>query len=211
MRFAALLLVVLALPAAASAKDRPLVMLVHGGGFVSGAPQDLERQAAAMRRVAPRAKVRSVAYTLGTPTRAYEDVRAIARRHDGPVAAFGVSAGGYLAARLAAEGEVTAAVSVGGLYDLPAYARHVRMGVWGRAILGIETAEGRRSLVLRRGRDAAPNLLVHNTRDPKAPFGPARRYARRHRGVRLIRARRADHAQPRAPVRRAMRWLARRF
>ena len=185
------------------------MLVIHGGAFITGDPDGMAPQVAIARRLAPDAEVRSVGYPLGSPTRAYRAVRRVARRHDGPVVAYGFSAGGYLAARLAARGDVLAAASFAGLYDLDAFARRQGNGVFIRAVLGVLTPEGRRSVVLVRGADAAPNLLLHRRADPIAPFGPARRYARRHRGVRLVEIPGARHPQTPRPVRRALRWLVR--
>jgi pimeloyl-ACP methyl ester carboxylesterase len=190
-----------------------LILVIHGGAFLLGKPADIAPQAAQFQRLAPRAEIRNVEYPLGMPDVGYRYLRRIARNHRGLTAAYGFSAGGYLAARLAANGEVDASVSVAGLYDLPSFARftHVSTNPWSRAFLETDTAAHRRSVALRPGHLAAPNLVLHGDSDPVAPYADARAYVRRDRRARLITMRGIGHDQPERPVLRAMRWLLGRF
>lgn len=186
-----------------------LILLIHGGGFVMGQPSDIASQAAAMKRLAPHAEVRNVDYPLGFPDRGYRYLRRQARGHRGPTVAYGFSAGGYLSARLAANGDVKASVSVAGIYDLPSFAEfaHVPSNPVTRAVLEIDTPKHRRSAALRPTSRSSPNLLLHGDRDRTAPYADARAYVRRDHRARLITMRGIGHDQPARPVLRGMRWL----
>lgn len=189
-----------------------LILVLHGGAFVGSSAADMAGQAATLQRLAPSAEVRNLDYTLGTPDVGYRYVRRVARAHRGPTAAYGFSAGGYLAARLAANGDLDAGVSVEGLYDLPSFAvfRHVR-GPFPLASLEVDTLAHRREVALRPRGHAVPNLLVHNDRDPMAPYGDARAYVARNVHARLVTTHGTRHRQSRRTLMRAMRWLLDRF
>lgn len=184
-----------------------LILVIHGGAFVAGAPVNMQPQADALRHLAPRARIDNVAYPLGDPERAYRYVQKRALRHRGPVLAYGFSAGGYLATRLAANGDVTAAVTVAGVYHLDAWARFAQFPPISWKVLGISTAAGVRRATPRPRRRAAPHLMLHGDRDLTAPLSDARAYDRQDRRARLAIMHGVGHAQPSGPVARAMRWL----
>jgi len=93
------------------------VILLHGGGWVSGHPNGMEPQAADLRSHGINA--RSIAYPLGSVAGALEGVRRAVAAEVGEVVLYGVSAGGTLAAALAATGEVAGAINVSGPTDFP--------------------------------------------------------------------------------------------
>lgn len=91
-----------------------LVLLLHAGGFVGGAPGDLANRATIEQAGF---RTRPVAYPLRDVPAAYRAASAAVppgRR----VVAYGESAGGTIAAWLAAHRRVTAAVTVGAPTDL---------------------------------------------------------------------------------------------
>lgn len=184
-----------------------LILVLHGGAFVMGTPAVIQSEADALGRLAPRAQVLNVAYPLGSPDRAYQYVRRVAVRHRGPVAVYGFSAGAHIATRLAARGEVDAAVTVSGVYHLDAWARFTGLPQISWDYLGISTAQGRRSQSPHPGPRAAPQLMLHGDRDHTAPLADAQAYDREDRRARLAIMHGVGHGQPYGPVRRAMRWL----
>jgi len=184
-----------------------LILLIHGGAFLFGNAASMQPQANEFHRLAPHAQVRSVEYPLGSPDLAYDYVRRIAVRHRGPVIVYGFSAGGWVATRLAARGEITAAVTIAGVYHLDAWARFARFPPLSRAILGITSAAGRRRLNPHPGASAVPQLMLHGDRDPTAPLSDAKAYAREDRFAHLWIMHGIGHDQPAGPVSRAMRWV----
>lgn len=114
------------------ATDAPVVLMLHGGGWMAGEAAAMQQRATyfAQNGLA----VAAVNYTLSTPTQAawptinkdlntaigWLGANSAAYDVDGTtLGAFGVSAGGHLAALLAAKGDnVTAAVSLSGVMDL---------------------------------------------------------------------------------------------
>lgn len=91
------------------------VLLLHGGGWRSGSPDGMEPQARDLR--AHGINARSIAYELGSVARALESVRQAVARETPPIVLYGISAGGTLAAALAATGEVAGAINVSGPTD----------------------------------------------------------------------------------------------
>lgn len=93
------------------------VLVLHGGGFIGGGPSSVEPLAADLRAAGYDAI--AVDYRAGNPTGNVLGEIATVHRHvkaaeaRGPVVAYGVSAGGTLAAALAARGEVAGAVVAG--------------------------------------------------------------------------------------------------
>lgn len=99
-------------PAAAAA---PTVLLLHGGGWHSGDPSSMIPWRDDFEAHGYRTRI--VGYPLGNVTRSIDHVDAIAqeaRRNGKPVVAYGVSAGGTIAAALAAAGRVDGGVDVFG-------------------------------------------------------------------------------------------------
>lgn len=90
------------------------VLVLHGGGFTGGSPADVEPIVRDLRAAGYAAT--AIAYRDENPTGNVLGQIATVRRHArqasarGPVVAYGVSAGGTLAAALAARGEVAGAV-----------------------------------------------------------------------------------------------------
>lgn len=105
-------LAALAAPAPANA-TAPMVLLLHGGGWQTGVPSSMYpyRDDFAARGY----RTRVVAYPLRNVTYSIDYVDAIAQEErlaGEPVIAYGISAGGTIAAALAAQGRVDGAVDV---------------------------------------------------------------------------------------------------
>lgn len=103
-------------PSAAAA--RPVVLVVHGGGFVSGEAETMKRITTVFRAEGFRSA--AVRYTLGDIRAAHRDLRAAVdrfpRRRD--VFLYGESAGGTLAALLAGGRRVDGVAAHSPLVDL---------------------------------------------------------------------------------------------
>jgi hypothetical protein len=85
-----------------------ILLMFHGGGFVSGQPSIPDAEAAAPAHC----RVVEVNYTLGNLAAAWADSRLAAKRaarHAPVVLAYGESAGAAIAGRLAEDGLVDAA------------------------------------------------------------------------------------------------------
>lgn len=113
--FTALAAAALLLPAAvapeAAAGQRPVLLLIHGGGFVEGSPSGMDYAAAVAARDGTFA-TRQPAYPLDDLAGAFERLRTVAlglRAQGRAVYAYGDSAGGAIAVWLASRGYVLAA------------------------------------------------------------------------------------------------------
>ncbi len=104
-------------PSPAPPATAPTVLLLHGGGWRSGHPNGMEPQAADLR--AHGINARSIAYPFGSVARALEHVQRVAAQESPPVVLYGISAGGTLAAALAASGDVDGGINVSGPTDFP--------------------------------------------------------------------------------------------
>jgi acetyl esterase/lipase len=186
-RFAALVLAMAAtLPAAAQGRDeRPILLLMHSGGFVI--PGDMHDAAA----LAPRYgfEPRDIQYTLGDPLQAWRDVRAAALRglrSGRRVYAYGSSAGGTLAVLLAEHRLVEAAAADAPPGDLTNWgeAEMARLGIqnyW--EDMPNHGATTRRFLSPILSGTSRPVLLQQDAADPIVPFGPNAAWAKRERKV----------------------------
>lgn len=119
-RWTLLLLVLAFLPWATpgAARATPVVLTMHGGGYVLGSADEMKATDALFERLGYRAV--SIDYTRGNISAGWRDVKAAAGSY-GPrrrVYAFGVSAGGGYAAKLAERGMVDAAFGSSPLVDL---------------------------------------------------------------------------------------------
>jgi acetyl esterase/lipase len=199
---------VLAAPAEASPSPRPIALLFHQGGFVDGAADMMAEQQATARGLGLR-PVR-VDYELGNLPAAVRDAKAAAAQYARRPAlvAYGESAGGGLAALLAARGLVDAAVTYSGVNNLSKWFK-------GRDPLQATPAQLRKwSPTARRSKN--PILTYTTAVDPYVAPEPTRRWARRdpkvrHRevlGLHIVDLPGLEGATARN-VRAAMRWLAR--
>jgi acetyl esterase/lipase len=141
-----------------------LVLLIHGGGFVFGAPEAvLNREAVEQAGVA----TWSLGYPLGDVRRAYRWTAAAVPKNR-PTVAFGESAGGTIAAWLAARRHVDAAITVGAPTDLSRWPESPAH----REAIGLTTGAWRYSPA-RTYRQQRPLWAIHWTHDPIVPFAHA--------------------------------------
>lgn len=155
-----------------------IVLVIHGGGWNTGKPSDVP-----VFQGVPSA---SINYTLHNYPQAVADVRAwvrVARTRYRHVALYGHSAGGTLAAFLAARGEVDAAVVEDAPIDLthwatsnPYFWRDVKLG----------SVRLRRAYSpIARVQNPAPILGVYADHDNVVPLRHGRSLAR-NTGARLV-------------------------
>ncbi len=133
------------MPSAADAGPKPTLLMFHAGGFAFGDPSLLDYAAEIGRSRGFRTV--QVDYPLGDPGGALAFARALAEdasRGKRQAFAYGESAGGSLAARLAELGAVDAAVGISPVADVVSWADEtVPDPEWQRAFLG-STREQRR-------------------------------------------------------------------
>jgi len=124
------------------------ILFVHGGAWAGGSPAELEPLAVKYRGLGYNAI--SIEYRDGNNNILHQidNVQAQVSKYRarGPVVLYGVSAGGTLAAALAAAGKVDGAVVVGAPTDLPTWSSNPYRGFFARKVLealGMTPAEVR--------------------------------------------------------------------
>lgn len=191
----------------------PQLLLIHGGSFLYEDPtfEPLTRSAARTAGFVPH----YLHYPLGDMPAALRAARAEAIRlrsaYGSAVYAYGSSAGGTLAALLAGEGSVAAAVAkappsdlLGWRWPLAAYgADYYRQ-------IGLTPSARRRLSPLRRPA-RSPLLLVHGRRDGVVPVAQSIAFAAKFRQVHLWVVRGGHHTERSHPelLARAFEWLGR--
>lgn len=173
---AAGLLVTLAAPGAQAAA--PTILLLHGGGWMSGTPSTMIPWQNDFR--AHGYRTRLVAYPFDV-TRSIDHVAAIVqeeRLRGASVIAYGTSAGGTIAAALAATGRVDGAVNISGPTDFTRWISPTGLLVG----LDMSTAEKRAASPYWRlnGRQS-PQLLQCGWADPVTTYDQCTRYVSRAR------------------------------
>lgn len=191
----------------------PHLLLIHGGSFLFRDPlfESLTRRAAVRAGFVPH----FLTYPLGDLTGAVLAARAEARKlnnlYPGRVYAYGTSAGGTLAALLAGDGMVKAAVAkapvsdlVGWRWPLTAYGSDYYEQI------GASLADRFRLSPLRRPA-RRPLLIVHGRRDQIVPLAMSREYAVKFKRVHLWVVPGGHHTERIRPklLSRAFDWLAR--
>jgi acetyl esterase/lipase len=174
----AALAVVLAMPARAHAVA-PTILLLHGGGWQSGGSAEMNPWREDFEAYGYRTRL--VDYPLGNVTRSIDYTDAIAQQErlaGRTVIAYGISAGGTIAAALAAAGRVDGAVDVLGPTDFVRWISPVGMYIMLAAHM--TEAEKRSASPLRRlnGRQT-PQLLQCGLADPLTTFDQCSRYVDR--------------------------------
>lgn len=217
----AVVLLLAATPAAASGPPAvggaesavPQLLLIHGGSFLYEDPsfEPLTRATALAAGFAPH----YLGYPLGDMPAAVEAARAEATRlraiYGRAVYAYGTSAGGTLAALLAGEGLVSAAVAKAPPSDLLAW--RWPLGAYGTdyySQIGL-TPETRRSLSPLRRPARSPLLLLHGRRDRVVSVAQSVAYAAKFAQVHLWVVGGGHHTERSRPelLTRAFGWLAR--
>lgn len=97
------------------ADQSPLVLLLPGGGWQNADPETMRPWLEDFTKHGIRS--RAITYPLRDVVGAIEYVRKLASMYPGPVIAYGISAGGTIAAALAATGDVAGAVNIAGPTD----------------------------------------------------------------------------------------------
>lgn len=157
----------------------PLVILLHGGGWQSGSPNSLQPWVDDFQANGIRAK--SIGYPFGSVIGAIRHVRAeVAKERCGPVIAYGISAGGTIAAFLAAEGSVAGGINVVGPTDFTRWIGPVATDV-GRKTGLTSYAAKRESSPYWNLSKPAPQLIQCGIADPLVTYEQCLRY---HQGAR---------------------------
>ena len=132
-------LVALAAPPRALAQA-PMVLLLHGGGWLVSDPGSMATHEQELRAAGYR--TRNLTYPIGNVTASIDYADAIAQQErvaGAPVIAYGVSAGGTIAAALAAAGRVDGAVNALGPTDFTRWS--TPFGITFMLLLGMSDAE----------------------------------------------------------------------
>jgi pimeloyl-ACP methyl ester carboxylesterase len=164
-------LAVAALPSLSRAQ--PPIILLHGGGWQGGSPGSMQPWEDDFRAHGY-TNVYKLAYPFGNVLAAINDVKAQAVALPQPVVAYGISAGGTIAAALAASGDVAGAVNVIGPTDLVNWPT----GATIMAGLDMTEEEKRAASPLYRLSDVRPQLHQAGAVDPIVPYDQALRYNR---------------------------------
>jgi fermentation-respiration switch protein FrsA (DUF1100 family) len=191
----------------------PHLLLIHGGSFLFEDPlfEPLTRARAVAAGFVPH----YLAYPLDDLRGAVAAARAEARRlnalYPGRVYAYGTSAGGTLAALLAGNGMVKAAVAKAPVSDLVGWQWPVdAYGSDYYERIGATTQDRFRLSPLRRPA-LRPLLIVHGRRDRIVPVAMSRQYAVKFKRVHLWVVQGGHHTERSRPelLSRAFQWLAR--
>jgi acetyl esterase/lipase len=160
------------------------ILVLHGGGFSGGSPASVEPIASDLRAAGYNAL--AVPYRDENPTGNVLGEIATVRRwaqanaSRGPVIAYGVSAGGTLAAALAATGDVAGAVVAGGPTNLLTWTALTPLTIpsyW--QALGMSTADRRAaSPYYRVTSRTSPQLLLYGDIDPIVTIDQGVNYSR---------------------------------
>jgi pimeloyl-ACP methyl ester carboxylesterase len=213
----------LALPSRAPAASSPHVgqgaslashlILIHGGSFLYQDP--LFEALTRARAVAAGFVPHYLDYPLGDLRGAVAAARAEAKRlnalYPGRVYAYGTSAGGTLAALLAGDGMVEAAVAKAPISDLVGW--RWPLGVYGPDYyeqIGASVADRYRLSPLRR-HALRPLLIIHGRADHVVPLAMSRAYAVKFEHVHLWVVPGGHHTERARPelLSRAFGWLVR--
>jgi len=164
---------VLTAPAAHAA---PTILLLHGGGWQSGDGSSMAAWGEDFRAHGYRTVV--VDYPLRRVTRSMDYAAGVARvkAQDGePVIAYGISAGGTIAAMLAATGVVDGAVNVIGPTDFTRWYSPVGIAIMLAANMS-QAEKTSASPYLRLAGQQSPQLLQCGIVDPVTPYDQCTRY-----------------------------------
>jgi pimeloyl-ACP methyl ester carboxylesterase len=192
----------------------PQLILIHGGSFLYEDPafESLTRRRALRAGFTPR----YLRYPLGDMPAAFQVARAEAvrlrARYGSAVYAYGSSAGGTLAALLAGDGLVSAAVAKAPVPDLLDW--EWPLGTYGPDYfeqIGLSAPAARRRLSPLRRPAREPLLVLQGRHDQVVPVAMNRRYAVKFKRVYLWVVQGGHHTERIRPelLSRAFDWLAR--
>ena len=202
-----------AAPVIPSAEKRPILLMFHSGGFLFGSPDSLAEaeEVAEDHGFAPV----PIAYPLGDLSAAVgaaRDAAGSTGRGGRAIFAYGESAGGTLAALLAAEGRVKAAATYSQLTDIPVFFDDLDPGA--QAFIGATDRQLREfSPASRQG--LAPVFAMVPVNDDALQNRATERWDRREARVHAVSVP-GGHLGRDAPgvyrsnMERALRWLSRR-
>lgn len=208
----------IAAPSEAAAAPRPVLLLVHGGGFFAGGPEAMDYAAAIAAGTGTFATAQP-SYPLDDLPGAFARVKAVAlqlRAQGRRVYAYGDSAGGGIATWLASRGYVRAAVGSSpptALLDWRTrYARHYATARPGdpHSWRHLRASRGARLAYSAAYRPSLrPIHLFHSCADAIVPCAMSARFARRDPRVTMTRTW-GGHGDPGAKAysfSRGLRWL----
>lgn len=192
----------------------PQLILIHGGSFLYEDPafESLTRRRALRAGFAPH----YLRYPLGDMPAAFQAARAEAvrlrARYGSAVYAYGSSAGGTLAALLAGDGLVSAAVAKAPVSDLLDW--EWPLSAYGPDYferIGLSAPAARRRLSPLRRRAKEPLLILQGRQDRVVPVAMSREYAVKFKRVYLWVVQGGHHTERIRPelLSRAFDWLAR--
>lgn len=190
----------------------PHLLLVHGGSFLF-ADSEFEARTEAAARAAgfvPHYLRYPLGDLRGAVRAARAEARRLGRRFPGRVYAYGSSAGGTLAALLAGDGMVRAAVAKAPPSDLLGWEWPLRAyGPGYHGLIGAGPLALRRLSPLRRPA-RRPLLLVHGDRDAVVPAAQSEAFAAKFKRVHLWVVPGGHHVDRVRPeiLDRSLRWLA---
>jgi pimeloyl-ACP methyl ester carboxylesterase len=192
----------------------PQLILIHGGSFLYEDPafESLTRRRALRAGFAPH----YLRYPLDDMPAAFQAARAEAvrlrARYGDAVYAYGSSAGGTLAALLAGDGLVSAAVAKAPISDL--FDWEWPLGAYGPDYferIGLSAVAARRRLSPLRRPARQPLLILQGRRDEVVPVAMNREYAVKFKRVYLWVVQGGHHTERTRPefLSRGFEWLAR--
>jgi pimeloyl-ACP methyl ester carboxylesterase len=197
-----------------SGSATPQLILIHGGSFLYEDPtfEPLTRPRALAAGFVPH----YLSYPLGDMPAAFQAARAEAirlrARFGRAVFAYGSSAGGTLAALLAGDGLVSAAVAKAPISDLLGW--KWPLGAYGPDYferIGLRATEARRRLSPLRRPARRPLLILQGRQDRIVPVAMSREYSQKFKRVHLWVVQGGHHTERRRPelLSRAFHWLVR--
>ena len=197
-----------------AASVAPQLILIHGGSFLYEDPtfESLTRRRAVMAGFVPH----YLRYPLSDMPGAFQAARTEAvrlrARYGSAVYAYGSSAGGTLAALLAGDGLVSAAVAKAPVSDLLDW--EWPLSAYGPDYferIGLTAPAARRRLSPLRRRARRPLLILQGRRDRVVPVAMNRQYALKFKRVYLWVVQGGHHTERIRPelLSRAFDWLAR--
>jgi acetyl esterase/lipase len=190
----------------------PLVLLLPGGGWQRADPATMDPWVRDFRQHGIRA--RAITYPLKDVAGAIEYVRRVAEREPGPVVAYGISAGGTIAAALAAQGAVAGAVNIAGPTDFERWV--TPSGIQIKRQIGMRTRAQMRaaSPYWMLAGHQSPQLVQCGAADPLVSFDQCQRYAAaafNGQPDTRLQAMAAAHNQWSVDRARAREWIAARW
>lgn len=190
----------------------PHLLLIHGGAFLFDDPGFEARTEAAARAAGfvPHYLRYPLGDLRGAVRAARDEARRLGSRFPGRLFAYGSSAGGTLAALLAGDGMVRAAVAKAPPSDLLGWDWPLRAyGPDYRLRIGADPVALRRLSPLRRPA-RRPLLIVHGDRDAVVPVAQSEAFAAKFRRVHLHAVPGGHHVERVRPevLHRALGWLA---